>query len=50
MATPDPNRGEPGDVEAIMRSYSDCLATSHAPKLFIKGKPGPILGRSALEF
>jgi haloalkane dehalogenase len=46
-----PIDGEPGDVDAIVRSYSEWLATSRVAKLFIKGEPGAILSRgSALDF
>jgi haloalkane dehalogenase len=38
-----PIDGEPADVHAIVRDYSEWLATSPVPKLFIKGEPGAIL-------
>jgi haloalkane dehalogenase len=46
-----PIDGEPRDVDAIVRSYSEWLATSGTPKLFIKADPGVILSRGApLDF
>src|SRR5215472_8969760 len=39
-----PINGEPADVAAIVRSYSDWLTTSQIPKLFIRGDPGATLG------
>ena len=39
-----PIDGEPADVDAIVRSYSQWLSTSQIPKLFIKGEPGAVLG------
>ena len=39
-----PIDGEPADVNAIVRTYSEWLAQSPLPKLFIKGEPGAILG------
>jgi haloalkane dehalogenase len=46
-----PIEGEPADVNAVVSAYSDWLATSHVPKLFIKGEPGGLLARGAnLDF
>jgi len=39
-----PIDGEPADVDAIVRSYSQWLSTSQIPKLFIKGESGAVLG------
>ena len=39
-----PIDGQPADVDAIVRSYSQWLSTSQIPKLFIKGEPGAVLG------
>jgi haloalkane dehalogenase len=39
-----PIDGEPEDVNAIVRSYSEWLATTPLPKLFIRGEPGALLG------
>ena len=39
-----PIDGEPADVDAIVRSYSQWLSTSQIPKLFIRGEPGAVLG------
>jgi haloalkane dehalogenase len=38
-----PIDGQPSDVHAILQSYSEWLAQSPVPKLFIKGEPGAIL-------
>jgi pimeloyl-ACP methyl ester carboxylesterase len=38
---------KPADVEAIVRAYSEWLAVSPIPKLFIKGEPGAILSTGA---
>lgn len=38
-----PIDGEPADVAAIAADYADWLATSEAPKLFLKTEPGAIL-------
>jgi haloalkane dehalogenase len=38
-----PIDGEPADVDAIVRAYSQWLETSDVPKLFIKAEPGAIL-------
>src|SRR5579859_903413 len=38
-----PIDGEPADVDAIVRAYSQWLATSEVPKLFVKAEPGAIL-------
>jgi haloalkane dehalogenase len=42
-----PIDGEPADVDAIVRNYSQWLSTSQIPKLFIKGEPGATLGSGA---
>src|SRR5215831_12829038 len=42
-----PIEGEPADVNAIVTAYADWLATSDVPKLFIKAKPGALLGGGA---
>jgi haloalkane dehalogenase len=39
-----PIDGEPADVDAIVRSYSEWLAATPVPKLFIRGEPGALLG------
>jgi len=38
-----PVDGEPADVTEIVRSYSEWLATSPVPKLFVNAEPGAIL-------
>jgi haloalkane dehalogenase len=38
-----PVDGEPADVTEIVRSYSEWLATSPVPKLFVNADPGAIL-------
>jgi haloalkane dehalogenase len=38
-----PIEGEPADVAAIVNAYTDWLATSNVPKLFLKAEPGGIL-------
>jgi haloalkane dehalogenase len=43
-----PIEGEPADMAAIVGAYADWLATSGAPKLFVKGEPGAILAGGAL--
>jgi haloalkane dehalogenase len=40
-----PIDGEPADVVAIVRDYSEWLAGSDVPKLFIKGEPGAVLSQ-----
>ena len=42
-----PIEGEPADVNAIVKSYAEWLATSDVPKLFIKAEPGALLGGGA---
>jgi haloalkane dehalogenase len=42
-----PIEGEPADVNAIVAAYTEWLATSDVPKLFIKAKPGALLGSGA---
>jgi haloalkane dehalogenase len=39
-----PIDGEPADVDAMVRSYSEWLATAPVPKLFIRAEPGALLG------
>jgi haloalkane dehalogenase len=43
-----PLDGDPADVAAIAAAYSEWLATSSVPKLFIKAEPGGILAGGAL--
>ncbi len=43
-----PIDGEPEDVDAIVGSYSEWLAASTLPKLFIKGEPGAILSKGPI--
>jgi haloalkane dehalogenase len=38
-----PIDGEPADVDAIVRSYGEWLASSPVPKLFVNAEPGAIL-------
>jgi haloalkane dehalogenase len=38
-----PIDGEPADVDAIVRSYSEWLASSPVPKFFVNADPGAIL-------
>jgi haloalkane dehalogenase len=38
-----PIDGEPAEVDSIVCTYSEWLAQSRVPKLFIKGEPGAIL-------
>jgi haloalkane dehalogenase len=38
-----PIDGQPSDVTAIAAAYSDWLATSDVPKLFVKAEPGALL-------
>ena len=46
-----PIEGEPADVAAIAAAYSEWLAASQVPKLFVKAEPGTILASGAnLEF
>jgi hypothetical protein len=42
-----PIEGEPADVNAIVAAYAEWLATSDVPKLFMKAKPGALLGSGA---
>jgi haloalkane dehalogenase len=42
-----PIDGQPAHVDAIVRAYSEWLAVSPVPKLFIKGEPGAILSTGA---
>ncbi len=39
-----PIAGEPADVVAIVADYSDWLATSAVPKLFVNAEPGALIG------
>jgi haloalkane dehalogenase len=48
-AQENPLDGEPADVTEIENSYSEWLATSSVPKLFVKGDPGGMAG-SLLDF
>jgi len=43
-----PIDGEPAEVDTIVRDYSQWLATSPLPKLFIKGEPGAILSKGPI--
>jgi haloalkane dehalogenase len=43
-----PIDGEPAEVDTIVRTYSEWLATSPLPKLFIKGEPGAILSHGPI--
>jgi haloalkane dehalogenase len=43
-----PIDGQPADVDAIVRAYSEWLAESPLPKLFIKGEPGAILSEGPI--
>lgn len=45
-----PIEGEPSDVCAIVNDYSEWLATSPVPKLFVNADPGSILTGSQREF
>ena len=45
-----PIDGEPADVHAIVTGYSDWLATSPIPKLFVNAEPGAILTGPQREF
>jgi len=42
-----PIEGEPSDVAAIVAAYSEWLATSDVPKLFVKAEPGALLAGGA---
>jgi haloalkane dehalogenase len=42
-----PIDGEPADVAEIAGAYSDWLATSNVPKLFVKAEPGALLAVGA---
>jgi haloalkane dehalogenase len=43
-----PLDGDPADVAAIVAAYSDWLAMSSVPKLFVKAEPGGILATEGL--
>ena len=45
-----PLDGEPEDVVAIVRDYSEWLSTSNVPKLFVNAEPGTILTGAQREF
>jgi len=46
-----PIEGEPTDVSAIAAAYADWLASSNAPKLFVKAEPGLLVaGGANLDF
>ncbi|HEY1852465.1 MAG TPA: haloalkane dehalogenase, partial [Candidatus Binataceae bacterium] len=45
-----PIDGEPADVTAIVKAYSEWLAGSSIPKLFINAEPGAILIGAQREF
>src|SRR5205085_5850432 len=43
-----PIDGQPADVDGIVRAYSEWLAETPVPKLFIKGEPGAILSNGSI--
>jgi haloalkane dehalogenase len=45
-----PIDGEPADVTAIVKAYSEWLAGSSVPKLFVNAEPGAILTGAQREF
>ncbi|NQY98776.1 MAG: haloalkane dehalogenase [Henriciella sp.] len=45
-----PFDGEPADTHQIMTDYSEWLATSDIPKLFINAEPGAVLTGEARDF
>jgi haloalkane dehalogenase len=45
-----PLEGEPADVDAIVRSYSEWLSGSPLPKLFVNAEPGALLVGAARDF
>jgi haloalkane dehalogenase len=45
-----PIEGQPADVTAIVQAYSEWLAHSAVPKLFINGEPGAALTAALREF
>ncbi len=45
-----PIEGEPADVHEIVNSYSQWLAESDVPKLFVNAKPGAILTGAQRDF
>ena len=45
-----PIEGEPADVVAIAKAYSEWLSTSPVPKLLVNAEPGAILTGVVLEF
>jgi haloalkane dehalogenase len=45
-----PIEGEPADVHEIVQAYSDWLASSDTPKLFVNANPGAILTGDQREF
>ena len=45
-----PIDGEPADVTAVVRDYSDWLSQSDVPKLLINAEPGALITGSTLEF
>jgi haloalkane dehalogenase len=45
-----PIDGEPADVAAIVRDYSESLRTSPLPKLFVNAEPGVVLVGDQREF
>ncbi|MCB1411669.1 MAG: haloalkane dehalogenase, partial [Xanthobacteraceae bacterium] len=42
--------GEPADVVAIVRDYSEWMAANDVPKLFVNADPGAILTGATREF
>ena len=45
-----PIDGEPADVTAVVRDYSDWLSQSDVPKLLVNAEPGALITGSTLEF
>ena len=45
-----PIAGEPADVVAIVRDYSEWMAANDVPKLFVNADPGAILTGATREF
>jgi haloalkane dehalogenase len=40
--------GQPADTEALVRSYTEWLRDSDAPKLFVRANPGAILSNEPI--
>jgi len=45
-----PIEGEPADVVATVEEYGAWLSQCDLPKLFVKGEPGALIRRRALDF